>query len=63
MRAVFEACEARVLRAGQVVQRGLPLTLELDSIEEDEPIFLVTADNRMVGRTLHRGRKYLHLDN
>jgi hypothetical protein len=62
MRAVFEACQARVLRAAQVVQRGLPLTLELDSIEEDEPIFLLTADNRMVGRTLHRGRKYLHLD-
>ncbi|HUU82679.1 MAG TPA: hypothetical protein VM243_04160 [Phycisphaerae bacterium] len=62
LRAMFEACEARVLRVPHVVQRGLPLTLQLDSIEEDQPIFLLTADNRMVGRTLERGEKYLHLD-
>lgn len=62
LRAMFEACQARVLRATHVVQRGLPLTLELDSVERDEPIFLLTTDNRMVGRTLNGGQKYLHVD-
>jgi hypothetical protein len=62
LRVVFEACDARVLRATHVVRRGSPLTLELDSVDDDEPVFLLTADNRLVGRTLDRGEKYLHLD-
>lgn len=62
LRAMFEACEARVLRVPHVVQRGLPLTLQLEAVEEDQPVFLLTADNRIVGRTLQRGEKYLHLD-
>ena len=62
LRALFEACNARVLRVSHTVQQGLPLTLELDPIEDDETIFLLTADNRMVGTTFDRGTKYLHLD-
>jgi len=62
LRALFDACQARVLRASHAVQRGLPFAVELDAIEEDETIFLVTADNRVSGRTFDRGRKHLHLE-
>lgn len=62
LRAMFEACQARVLRTTHVAQRGLPLTLTLDEIDDEEPIFLLTADDHVVGRTLNGGQKYLHLD-
>ncbi|MCP4246089.1 MAG: hypothetical protein GY778_03480 [bacterium] len=62
LKAIFEACDAQVLRATHTVQRGLPLTLELGQIVEDESVFLIAADDRMTGTTFTTGGKYLHLD-
>ncbi len=62
LRAVFEACQAKVLRATHAVQQGLPLILDLGQVQPDETVFLFTADDRMAGTTFAGGHKYLHLD-
>jgi hypothetical protein len=62
LRAIFEACEAKVTRGTQLVQSGAPLTLDLGPIEGSETVFMVTPDDRLVGQTFGGGAKYLHLD-
>ena len=62
LRATFDACQAKVLRATHAVRQGLPLTLELGEVEPDETVFLITADQRTVGSTFSGGQKYLHVD-
>jgi len=62
LRAIFESCQAKTLRATHTVRQGLPLVIEVGQVEPDETVFLHTADHRMIGRTLSEGHKYLHLD-
>lgn len=62
LRAIFEACQAKVTRGTQLAQQGAPLTLDLGPVEGSEVIFLISPDDRLVGSTFDRGNKYLHLD-
>ena len=62
LRAIFEACDATVIRATHLVRLGAPLTLDLGPVEEETAIFLLTADHRLVGASFDRGSKYLRLD-
>lgn len=62
IKAIFEACQATVIRATHIAQNRAPLTLELGTLQHEETFFLLTPDDRLVGTTFDRGIKYLHLD-
>ena len=62
LRGIFDASGATAIRATHLVRQGQPLTLDLGPIENEEAVFLITDDHRLIGTTFDRGNKYLHLD-
>lgn len=62
IRAILEAAEAEVRRDQLVAQRGLPLSIQLGSINDSESVFSYGADERLVGKTFPAGDKLVNVD-
>ena len=62
LRVLFEANNAKSLRARHAVQSGAPLSLRLGQVRGGKSMFEYQPDGRLVGRTFERGAKFLHID-
>ena len=62
LRALFEANDARSVRARHAVQSGAPVSVRLGEIEEAESFFEYRRDGSLVGRTFDCGTRFLHID-
>jgi hypothetical protein len=59
---ILEACDAEVGKDRWNAQSDLPLTIEVDELDESETLFCYTPDDRLVGKTFHEGKKLMNLD-
>lgn len=62
LRAIIEASGGQVRREQLVAQRGLPLIIQLSSVEESESIFQYGRDGALVGKTFAEGNRFFTLD-
>lgn len=61
MRVVLEAANARVHQEQTFAQAGLPVVLNVGSVDDHESIFSYNARGRLVGKTFAEGKKLVAL--
>ncbi len=61
MRAILDSCGAQAQHEQLRAPTGLPLVVDLGSIDSSESIFSYAPNGRLVGKTFPEGRKLLNL--
>lgn len=59
---ILEACDAELGKDQWNAQGDLPLTLEVEELQDSETVFCYAPDDRLVGKTFHEGKKLLNID-
>ncbi len=62
IRAILAACDTKVQQDQLFAQGGLPVVIELGSIDHSESVFSYGKDNRLIGKTFPAGSKLLIVD-
>ena len=62
IRTILEAGAADVRKGQLLTASGLPLTVEVGTIQESESVFSYRANNQLVGKTFTGGKKVVNVD-
>jgi len=62
LQTIFDSARARPSEYHQVVQGGIPFSIELGAMPEQETIFCYDRSGRLAGKPIPAGEKLLHLD-
>ncbi|UCE59533.1 MAG: hypothetical protein JSU63_19080 [Phycisphaerales bacterium] len=62
IRAILAACDTKAQQDQLFAQGGLPVVIELGSIDSSESVFSYGPDNRLIGKTFPAGSKLMIVD-